>query len=156
MQRAREKNEPSFLHEQRVTHWKITVVGWLWSWIPLSEALKCYHYPNINELPSSSNISSLRTTVLVLQWDIALKLKIRSSMKTTKAEMNHFLACSVYRELTISWKVVFCLMRLWNVRVNETEWFRPYTRLIKTRVLPPCKCYWALNLEHFQNHLYSV
>lgn len=73
--KRKKKNEPSFLPEQRVTHWKITVVGWLWSWIPLSEALKCYHYPNINELPSSSNISSLRTTVLVLQWDISAETK---------------------------------------------------------------------------------
>lgn len=42
-------------------------------------------------------------------------------MKTTKAEINHFLAGSVYREPTISGKVVFCLMRLGNVRVNGTE-----------------------------------
>lgn len=110
---------------------------------------------------SMSSLSFPLEIALVLQWDMAsLTLKIRWSMKNTKAgRMNHFLAGSVYRELTISWKLLLCLTILWNVRVNNVKWFMSHTRMIKTwvfKVLPLCECYWALLLEHLKKQLYSI
>lgn len=109
------------------------------SWVGFEfKALKLYHYPGINELPSSSNVFPQNNCSCVAgRHDTKTTNTLTHEKKkgNGKAEMNHFLASSVYRDVTISWKVVFCLMRLWNVRMNETNWFRSYTGAIKTRAL---------------------